>query len=176
VAAWVDNWFVCHRIGEALTTDRRLVRTLGTSRALRFGRFWSKNIAGLAGNISFGFMLGLIPELAAFAGVPLDIRHVTLSSSMLTAAAASIGPSVLTTAPFWLAVLGILGIGFMNVTVSFSLAMLVAIRARNIQSPERHAIYRSLWLRLVRQPLSFVLPVAPNGSSNIPKAAVTKLP
>jgi site-specific recombinase len=177
VAAWADNWFVCHRIGEALATDRRLVRTLGTSRALRFGRFWSKNMAGLAGNISFGFMLGLIPVLAAFAGVPLDIRHVTLSSSMLTAAAADLGPSVFTTAPFWLAVAGIAGIGFMNVTVSFLLAMLVAIRARDIQAPERRAIYRSLMLRLVRQPLSFVLPVAPNGRSpSLPKTAVTKAP
>jgi site-specific recombinase len=176
IAAWVDNWFVCHRIGEALSSDRRLVRTLGTSRALRVGRFWSKNIAGLAGNISFGVMLGLIPELAAFAGVPLDIRHVTLSSSMLTAAVASLGSAVLTMAPFWLAALGITGIGFMNVTVSFSLAMFVAIRAREIQSPERRAIYRSLLLRLLRQPLSFVLPTGPNGSSKIPGAVITKSP
>jgi site-specific recombinase len=176
IAAWADNWFVCHRIGEALTSDRRLVRTLGTSRALRFGRFWSKNIAGLAGNISFGVMLGLIPELAVFAGIPLDIRHVTLSSSMLTAAVASLGPTVLRTAPFWLAVAGIAGIGFMNVTVSFSLAMMVAIRAREIQSPERRAIYRSLLLRLWRQPLSFVLPTGPDGSSKIPETVITKLP
>jgi site-specific recombinase len=174
VAAWADNWFVCHRIGEALASDRRLVRTLGTSRALRLGRFWSKNIAGLAGNISFGVMLGLIPELAAFAGLPLDIRHVTLSSSMLTAATASIGPSVLTTTPFWLAVSGIAGIGFMNVTVSFSLAMLVAIRARGIQSPERHAIYQSLLRRLVRQPLSFALPIRPAGDPQIPLKVISE--
>jgi site-specific recombinase len=160
VAAWADNWFVCHRIGEALTTDRRLVRTLGASRAVRFGRFWSSNIAGLAGNISFGLMLGLIPELAAFAGVPLDIRHVTLSSSMLSAATASLGFSVMTTMPFWLALLGIAAIGFMNVMVSFSLAMFVAIRARGIQSPERRAIYQALLRRLGRQPLSFALPVS----------------
>lgn len=167
IAAWTDNWFVCHRIGEALKTDRRLVRVLGTSRALRFGQFWSKNIAGLAGNISFGFMLGLIPEIAVFAGVPLDIRHVTLSSSMLVAATASLGPAILTTGPFWLAVLGIAGIGFMNVAISFSLAMWVAIRARDIQSPERHAIYGALWLRLRQQPLSFILPVGVAGISSV---------
>jgi len=176
VAAWADNWFVCHRIGEALASDRRLVRTLGTSRALRFGRFWSKNIAGLAGNISFGLMLGLIPELAAFAGVPLDIRHVTLSSSMLTGATASLGPSILTTTPFWLALAGIAGIGFMNVTVSFSLAMFVAIRARGIQSPERQAIYQSLLRRLRRQPLSFAFPVGTNAIRPVPLTASSKLP
>ena len=158
IAAWADNWFVCHRIGEALTTDRRLVRTLGSSRALRFGRFWSKNIAGLAGNISFGLMLGLIPEVAAFAGVPLDIRHVTLSSSMLAAAAASLGPVVFSATPFWLAVGGIVSIGFLNVAVSFALAMFVAVRARGINAPERRAIYGSLWRRLVSAPLSFILP------------------
>lgn len=176
IAAWTDNWFVCHRVAEALETDRRLVRVLGTSRTLRLGRFWSKNIAGLAGNISFGFMLGLIPEIAAFAGVPLDIRHVTLSSSMLVAATASLGPSVLTTWPFWLAVMGIAGIGFMNVAVSFSLAIWVAIRARDIQAPERYAIYGSLWQRLRQQPLSFILPVGVAGASSIPEAeAVAKI-
>ncbi|MDB6068403.1 MAG: hypothetical protein JWR26_4611, partial [Pedosphaera sp.] len=128
IAAWAGNWFVCHRIGEALRTDQRLVRALGASRANRFSRFWEKHIAGLAGNISFGLMLGLIPEVAKFAGVPLDIRHVTLSSSMLAASVASMGTYVLTTWIFWQAVLGIMSIGFMNVAVSFSLAMFVAIR------------------------------------------------
>ncbi len=168
VAAWADNWFVCHRIGEALETDRRLVRTLGTSRALRFGRFWTNNIAGLAGNISFGFMLGLIPEMAKFAGLPLDIRHVTLSSSMVATATATLGFSTLASWGFWLAVLGICGIGLMNLTVSFSLAMFVAIRARGIQSPERHAIYQSLWQRLREEPLSFVLPVGTAGNTASP--------
>jgi site-specific recombinase len=121
-------------------------------------------------------MLGLIPELAAFAGVPLDIRHVTLSTSMLTAATARIGPSVLETLPFWLAMLGIAGIGFMNVTVSFSLAMLVAVRARGIQSPERHAIYQSLLRRLRTQPLSFALPLGPNRTTKAPLTALPKLP
>ena len=159
VAAWAGNWFVCHRVGEALERDRRLVRALGTTRALRFGRFWTKNIAGLAGNISFGFMLGILPELAVFAGIPLDIRHVTLSSGMLAAAAATLGPAVMVTGPFWLAVLGIVGIGFMNVAVSFALAIFVAIRARGVQSPERQAIYRSLLQRARQQPFSFILPV-----------------
>jgi site-specific recombinase len=159
IAAWTHNWFVCHRVSEALAADRRLVRTLGTSRALRFGQFWKKHISGLAGNISFGFMLGLIPEVAAFAGIPLDIRHVTLSSSMLAAAAASLGPSVFTTWPFWLAVGGIIGIGFMNVLMSFALAMAVAVRARGIDMPDRIAIWRAVGRRMFLEPWSFVLPI-----------------
>jgi site-specific recombinase len=160
VAAWAGNWFVCNRMAEALKTDRRLIRSLGTSRTARLAHFCAKNIAGLAGNISFGFMLGILPEIAAFAGVPLDIRHVTLSSSMLTAAVGSLGWGVMATRPFWLAATGILAIGVMNVSVSFALAMFVAIRARAVRSPERRAIYSAVLKRLIHHPLSFMFPMS----------------
>jgi site-specific recombinase len=157
-AGWAGNWFACHHIGEALAADRRLIRLLGPTRSARFAAFWTRHVAGLAGNISFGFMLGIIPELAEFAGLPLDIRHVTLSSGFLTAAAAALGPGILATKAFILAALGVLGIGFMNLTVSFALAMVVATRACAIQSPERHAIYGAVLGRFIREPLSFVFP------------------
>jgi site-specific recombinase len=158
VAAWAGNWFACHHIGQALAADRRLSRALGTTRAARFARFWTRNITALSGNISFGFMLGLIPELARFAGLPLDIRHVTLSACFLTASVAALGAGALATKAFVLAALGIAGIGLMNLTVSFWLAMFVATRACGIQSPERHVIYAALARRAMRQPLSFLFP------------------
>jgi site-specific recombinase len=157
-AAWGGNWFACHHIGEALATDRRLIRTLGTSRAARFARWWTRNIAGLCGNISFGFMLGILPAVAEFAGVPLDIRHVTLSACFLTASVATLGVGALATKAFVLAALGIAGIGLLNLTVSFSLAMFVATRACDIKSPERRAIYRAVARRVRRQPWSFLFP------------------
>ena len=164
-AAWAGNWFACHHIAEALATDRRLTRALGPTRAACFARFWTRNIAGLSGNIAFGFMLGIIPEVAAFVGLPLDIRHVTLSACFLTASVASLGVGVLATKAFLLAALGIAGIGFMNLTVSFSLAMSVATRACDIRSPERHAIYRAVLARTLRHPLSCLFPV--NTTSDI---------
>jgi site-specific recombinase len=161
VAAWAGNWFAYHHIGEALATDRRLIRALGASRAARFARFWTRNIAALSGNISFGFMLGLIPEVAQFASLPLDIRHVTLSAGILTASLATLGIGALATKAFVLAALGIAGIGLMNLTVSFWLAMFVATRACGIQSPERHAIYVAVARRFRRHPLSFLFPTTP---------------
>jgi site-specific recombinase len=157
-AGWAGNWFACHHIGEALAADRRLIRVLGTTRAARLARFWTRNVGGLAGNISFGFMLGLIPEAAAFAGLPLDVRHVTLSSCFLTASMATLGVRALATKAFVLAALGIAAIGLMNLAVSFSLAMFVAIRACDIQQPERHKIYRAVARRALRHPLSFLCP------------------
>jgi site-specific recombinase len=157
-AAWAGNWFACHHIGEALASDRRLIRVLGPTRTARFARFWTRNIAGLSGNIAFGFMLGIIPAVAEFAGLPLDIRHVTLSACFLTASAATLGVGALATKAFALALLGVAGIGFMNLAVSFSLAMLMATVACGIRSPERHAIYRAVARRAMRRPLSFCLP------------------
>jgi site-specific recombinase len=117
----------------------------------------------------YGAMLksaaGGIPEVAEFAGLPLDIRHVTLSACFLTASVASLGLGVLATKAFVLAALGIAGIGFMNLTVSFSLAMFVAIRACDIRSPERHAIYWAVACRAMRNSLSFLIPV--NGAREI---------
>ncbi len=170
VAAWAGNWFACNHIAEALALDRRWIRVLGTTRAARFAQFWARNIGGLSGNIAFGFMLGIIPEVAQFAGIPLDIRHVTLSSCFLTASVATLGVGVVLTKAFVLAIIGIAGIGLMNLTVSFSLAMFVATRACAIQQPERHAIYAAVALRAVQHPLSFLFPT--NGA----KVVVVPLP
>jgi site-specific recombinase len=157
--AWAENWFAYHQLASALKADRRLARLVGPTRAGRLAGFLKRNVAGFASNVSLAFMLGILPEFAAFAGVPLDVRHVTLSSGFLAAAVASLGPDALQTWSFWLAVAGLVAIGLMNVLVSFSLAMFVAIRARAIQTPERHAIYRVLLQRLNRQPLSFLVPI-----------------
>jgi site-specific recombinase len=165
VAAWAGNWFACNHIGNALEMDRRLIRVLGTTRAARFARFWTRNIGGLCGNISFGFMLGIIPEVARFVGIPLDIRHVTLSACFLTASVATLGLDVLVTKAFVLAVLGVAGVGLMNLTVSFSLAMFVATRACGIQSPERHAIYAAVARRVMRRPAGFLFPT--NGAREL---------
>jgi site-specific recombinase len=73
---------------------------------------------------------------------------------------ATLGVGVLATKAFVLAALGIAGIGFMNLTVSFLLAMFVATRACDIQSPERHAIYAAVARRAMQHPWSFVFPAS----------------
>ena len=103
-------------------------------------------------------MLGMAPAIAMFFGLPLDVRHVTLSTGQVTAAFAQLGGDRLwSPATVWI-VIGILGIGLLNIIVSFSLALFVAIRARNLRGPERHEFFRALGSRVMKSPLSFVLP------------------
>ena len=66
----------------------------------------------------------------------------------------------------WLGI-GILGIGLLNILISFSLALFVAIRARNLRGPERHQFYRAIIGRFLKSPFSFLLPT---GVTSVPKA------
>jgi site-specific recombinase len=75
----------------AIQYNPRITRLLGTARAARWAHFLRENISGFAANISLGFMLGLVPVIATFFGLGLDVRHVTLSSGQLGAATATLG-------------------------------------------------------------------------------------
>jgi site-specific recombinase len=93
-----------------------------------------------------------------FFAIPLDVRHVTLSSGQLGAACASLGPDVLQHPDFWWAVAAIPLIGLMNVCVSYYFAFRVALRAHDVSDIGRNLIYRAIGSRMVCAPLSFVLP------------------
>jgi site-specific recombinase len=157
IAGWVENWFVWHRLDSAIAWNPRIVARLGPSRAQRWGAYWRANISGFASNISLGFMLGLVPAVASFFALPIDVRHVTLSTGQLAAAAGAEGLSILRDSAFWWCVAGIVFTGVLNLSVSFLLAFKVAMRSRGIRLNDRSRIYRAIRRRLRRKPLSFVL-------------------
>ncbi|WP_298292515.1 site-specific recombinase Gcr [Thiomonas sp.] len=158
IAGWVENAFVLHRLDSAIEWNPRIRRLLGAARAARWARWWRKNIGVTAGNVSLGLLLGLAPAFFQVFGVPLEVRHVTLSSGLFGAACASLGPAVVNDPAFWWALAGIAVNGVLNVGVSFYLAYRLALRARGIRVRDRQAIYRAIAARLLRRPLSFILP------------------
>lgn len=158
IGGWVENWFVLHRLESALRYNPRIGRWLGAVRAKRWANFMRRQISGLASNISLGFMLGMVPAILSFVGVALDVRHVTLSSGQLGAAAASLGWDVVHQSAWWWAVASIPLIGMLNVGVSFYLALRVALRAHSVNREDRQLIYRTVSHRLRHAPLSFFMP------------------
>jgi site-specific recombinase len=130
IAGWVENSFVYHRLDSAIAWNPRITRWLGTARAQRWARWWRLNIAGLAANVSLGLLLGLVPTLAAFFGLPVEVRHVTLSAGQIAAALGTLGPSLLHEPLFWWCIAAIPLTGLLNVGVSFLLAFRLALRAR----------------------------------------------
>jgi len=158
IAGWVENWFVLHRLDSALRWNPRIRSRLGAARAERWADWWRHNISGLAANISLGFMLGLVPVFAKFLALPLDVRHVTLSTGQIMAALGTLGWPALYEPTFWWCVAAIPVTGMLNVGVSFALALRVAIRSRGVQVKDRGRLWRAMGRRLLTQPLSFVLP------------------
>jgi site-specific recombinase len=103
----------------------------------------------------------LVPAITLFFGLPIEVRHVTLSTGQLAAAAAAQGWTVLQQSPFWWCVAGIVVTGVLNLSVSFFLALKVALRSRGIRMVDRSRIRRAIFRRLRTSPGSFVLPPKP---------------
>jgi len=161
IAGWVENWFVFHRLDSAIAWNPRIIARLGQARAQRWAAWWRANISGLAANVSLGMMLGLVPALLAFFGLPIEVRHITLSTGQLAAAVGNLGLGVMASSPFWLCVIGVLGTGALNLGVSFYLAFKVALRSRGIKLDDQRRVLGAIWQRLRSAPRSFFLPPRP---------------
>lgn len=159
VAGWTDNWFAFYSLRKSLSRSPSLRAIFGKLGARRIAVYLENNISGLAGNITLGILLGMVPEVMTFVGLHLDVRHVTLSSGTLGAALPVLGIDVLSRPLFWRAVAGLAMIGFLNVGVSFAMALWVAIKARGVNTPQRRAIRQAVFARLRKHPMTFFLPV-----------------
>ena len=158
IAGGAENWFVLRNIDSVIRYNPRITRFLGTGRADRWASFLRKNVSSLASNISLGFMLGLVPAFAAFFGLGLEVRHVTLSTGQIGVAVASLGWEVLHDDLLWWAVAMLPFNAALNVGVSFYLAFRVALRAHNVSGVDRSRIYKAIRQRFWRRPLSFFWP------------------
>ncbi len=159
IAGWVENWFVFHRLDSVIAHHPRFTRRLGPERARRWGAYWRQHVSSWAANISLGLMLGLVPPVLGFFGLPFEVRHVTLVAGQVAAASHQLGAQVLHSPALWWAVAGIALTGLMNLSFSFYLAFRLALAAHNVAGVDRRRLYTALGRRLLRQPLSFVLPV-----------------
>ena len=178
-AGFADNWFALRRLREGLAHHRRLVHVLGAARAQRWAGWCERHVAGIAGNLSLAFLLGMTPVMAKFFDVPFDIRHVTLAAGELTAAAGSLGSDVLKSPDFWLAAGGVALTGLLNVGVAFACALVLALRAREVPGRARRQVFRSLLRRAVVAPHVFLFPPRQGATVTalpLPAAAVARRP
>jgi site-specific recombinase len=157
VGGWVENFAVYRRLPQAIA-EHRAGRLTGRRFLRWFGEAFSRNVSGWAGSIALGLMLGMTPVLGKFFGLPLDVRHVTLSSGTLALALAEqSAPSL--RSPAALAAIGGIGIIFvLNLGVSFFLAMTVALRAKEVPRRDRWALLRAIVRRFVQRPGEFLFP------------------
>ncbi|SIN76297.1 site-specific recombinase [Paraburkholderia phenazinium] len=160
LAGWADNWFVLHRVADALTYNRRLRMTLGVAGAARLARFCRSNVAGVAGNITLGLMLGLVPAILTAFAFTFEVRHVTLSSGSIGVALGVLGKGALDLPEFWWAIAGTFSMAILNVAVSFALAFHMAVRSRDLRRNYVRSLRGAIWRRVFHRPLDLVWPVS----------------
>jgi len=157
-AGFAANWSAYRGLPEALATHRGLRNAVGASGAARIARLASQHLSGIVGYLALGILLGFVPVLLdKFVGVPIEVRHVTLSAASLALAAGSLYG----TAGFhwgdvaWGGV-GILVIAACNLGVSFALALRTAMRARDLGHPERVRLWAAIRAAFAADPRRFL--------------------
>jgi site-specific recombinase len=157
IAGFYDNLCAYSRIPQRLLQLRWPTRLLGSHRMQRLAGYIENNLGALAGNFSLGFLLGGASGLGSLLAWPLDVRHVTLTSANWGFAMTSLNVQA-DGATAALAALGVGLIGAINLLVSFSLAMWIALRSRGIASGQARRVATDLMRAMRRHPRSFFLP------------------
>jgi site-specific recombinase len=149
VSGYYDNKNIHEKIPQRLALLTWPTRFLGTQLWRWITRYVEHNLGALAGNFFFGLYLGLVSAFGHLSGLPLDIRHIAFGAANLAYALFTLGWQA-----GWVNIvlgsLGVLAIGFVNLTVSFSLAFYLALRASRMSSSDA----RRWLIQVVRDLLS----------------------
>jgi site-specific recombinase len=155
VAGSIENWTAYRRIPRAIA-EHPLGERIGRDRMRLVSRWFARDVSAYAGSIVLGLLLGLVPAFGTFTGLPIDVRHVTLSTGQVVLAAASVGGWAENRIVWPLG--GVALMFFLNLGVSFSLALWVASRARGVGLAGGRAIVQAILRRLARHPSEFFWP------------------
>jgi site-specific recombinase len=144
-AGWAANWSAYRGLPEAIARHRGLRRALGAERAAVLGGLTRQHLSGVVGYLALGALLGFLPVAFQFAGIPVEVRHVTLHAASLALAAGSLyGSELFRWGDVAWGLAGIVVIAAANLSVSFGLALRTAMRARDLATAERSR----LWLAI----------------------------
>lgn len=160
ISGYYDNKALYTRIGQRIARLAWLQQWLGPERVARLGDYLETNLGGLMGNFYFGVLLGSLGTIGFLLGLPIDIRHITFSAANFAIALVGLQHQV-SLHTVLVSVAGVLLIGTVNLWVSFSLALVVALRSRQVRFRHGAQLARMLALRFLKRPLDFMLAPKP---------------
>jgi len=158
IAGYVQNKIQYSHISERLEIHPLLRLSFPAVRLQRLAHYFEQHAGPLIGNIALGFMLGMSGLVVKIFGIPFDIRHITIAAGNVAIAVYGLGLSNIHPGYLVTIVCGVLGIGFFNFLVSFSLAFIVAVKSRGVRIKEYPEFLGILWRYLCRRPLDFIRP------------------
>ncbi len=158
IAGYVQNKIQYSQVSRRLQTHPLLRLSMRPERLRRLSDYVQKHAGALIGNICLGFFLGMAGFIGEIFGIRFDIRHITISAGNVTLAVYGLGFANVRTWYLVTVLLGVLGIGFLNFLVSFSLAFIVAARSRGVRIREYPEFLGILWRYFRSNPLDFIRP------------------
>ncbi len=159
LAGFADNWFVFNHVGYRLRQSELLRRIVGPQNLDRAIKSIDHNLGFWVGNVSLGYYLGSIGALGKALALanPLDTRHITLSTAQYGAAIATLHFAMPAGSALLIAG-SVFVMGLINLGVSFSLSLTLAVKSRRIKFSQSPELLRLLARRLRERPLDFFIP------------------
>lgn len=156
LAGYYNNLTAVTRIPERLARVGWL-GWFGKARRRRIAEYVRANLGSLVGNATLGYLLGMAGFIGFLTGLPIDVRHVTLSASNLGLSMGSLGHPI-EGHQLLLILIGLLAIGSINLAVSFTLALWTAFSANGIRLRAGARLWTLVWRRLRRSPSKLLVP------------------
>lgn len=156
MAGYFDNMAVYRKVGPRLKAHTRLAKVMGQERLNKFAEYVQLNMGALGGNFIFGIMLGSMGTIGYILGLPLDIRHIAFASANFIQGLMNInGPDI---GLILVSFLGVLLIGITNLFVSFTLTIIVALRARRVRFEQWKPLAKLVMTHFLTRPSDFFWP------------------
>jgi len=160
IAGYNDNMSIYNKIPQRLRALGWLQKLLGEARLEKVSRYLENNLGAIAGNFYFGCLLGGMAAIGVLLGLPVDVRHITLTSAFVGFSFVGLEFDITIKIALY-AVFAILLIGTMNLLVSFGLALYVAMKSRKVSFVQWRRLAVALAKRLYRNPKEFFMPPKP---------------
>lgn len=158
IAGYYDNLAVYNHVGARIQRHRLLKYILPRSWLQRLGGFVEANLGAIMGNFLFGVFLGSTATIGYIFGLPIDIRHIAFASANLAHGLSNISADQMSWHIILLSILGVALIGIVNLIVSFSLALFVALRSKEVQFFEWGRLTKLVFSHIISHPSDFFWP------------------
>ncbi|OOH85812.1 recombinase [Pasteurellaceae bacterium 15-036681] len=156
IAGFFDNRCNYLNLRMRLQEHPLLTKIMPAKLRERFANYIHNNYGAIMGNASFGLLLGLTGVVGYVTGLPLDIRHIAFSSANIGYVMTSGEISLLI---FIQSLFFVILIGLVNLIVSFSLTLFIALRSLNKEIHSWKNIAHCVWDIAKQKPLSLFFPI-----------------
>lgn len=165
ITGYYENKIVTDQIPKRIREHKYLSKKLGQRRLNSLASFIEKNTGSLAGNIILGFLLGSASAIGMLTGLPFDIRHITISAGNY-----GLGSYTLLDKPIVdlmvYSALGVLLVGAINITVSFALTMVVAVKSLRVDYSKAGELVQAVFAHFIFSTRDFFYPPKEKKNTN----------